>query len=113
MSETERDMSNVEAWASVIEDMLHLVPTRCRLPVLQLALEQEDAAIKEREKHPNGLVFVQFDGESLAHDLRHWHTEMRLISLLVQVFVRRITNNHSKNDAGKILFAHHPYGHGS
>jgi hypothetical protein len=38
---------------------------------------------------------------------------MRLRSLVVQVFTRRISNNHSKPDAAAILFARHPYGHGS
>jgi hypothetical protein len=29
------------------------------------------------------------------------------------MFVRDITNNHSAEDAAKILFAHHCHGHGS
>jgi len=38
---------------------------------------------------------------------------MRLKSLLVQVFVRDITNNNSEKDAAAILFADHRYGTGS
>ena len=44
---------------------------------------------------------------------RYWNVIMRLQSLVVQVFVRRISNNHSSKDAAAILFAKHPYGQGS
>jgi hypothetical protein len=38
---------------------------------------------------------------------------MRLKSLVVQVFVRNIANNHSPGDTAEILFAQHRYGAGS
>ena len=38
---------------------------------------------------------------------------MRLKSLVVQVFARSITNNHSPQDAAALLFADHRYGTGS
>jgi hypothetical protein len=38
---------------------------------------------------------------------------MRLKSLVVQVFTRSITNNHSPKDAAGILFARHRHGYGS
>jgi hypothetical protein len=48
-----------------------------------------------------------------APGIRHWNVIMRLKSLLVQVFVRDITNNHSKADAAAILFVEHRHGTGS
>jgi hypothetical protein len=44
---------------------------------------------------------------------RHWNAIMRIKSLLVQVFVRDIANNHTPQDAASILFAKHPHGTGS
>lgn len=43
----------------------------------------------------------------------HWNLALRLKALMIQVLVRDITNNHSKEDAAAILFAHQRYGHGS
>jgi len=48
-----------------------------------------------------------------APGLRQWNVVMRLKSLLVQIFVRNVRNNHSPEDALAILFAEHPYGTGS
>jgi hypothetical protein len=45
--------------------------------------------------------------------LRHWKAIKHLTSLVVQVFVRNITRDHSPKDASKLLFAHHKYGAGS
>jgi hypothetical protein len=38
---------------------------------------------------------------------------MRLKSLVIQVFTRCITNDHSPQDAAKLLFADDPFGTGS
>jgi hypothetical protein len=46
-------------------------------------------------------------------DLRHWHATFRLESLIVQVLTRGIRNNHSADNAAKILFADRPNGTGS
>src|SRR4051812_26740592 len=43
----------------------------------------------------------------------YWNVIMRLSSLIVQVLVRRIRNNHSPKVAGENLFAAHPFGDGS
>jgi hypothetical protein len=45
--------------------------------------------------------------------LRHWDAIMRLRSLVIQALTRRIRNNHSPEEAAKLLFAGHPHGHGS
>jgi hypothetical protein len=46
-------------------------------------------------------------------EYRHRNVIMRLKSLVVQVFIRDITNNHSPERATEILFAHHRHGSGS
>jgi hypothetical protein len=45
--------------------------------------------------------------------LQNWHAVKEAASLIVQVLVRSITNNHSPNDAAKVLFREHRRGTGS
>jgi hypothetical protein len=113
-AETDSDVGNVEAWAAIIEDMLFLMPDDRRMQVLQLALQKEAAAVKEREQH--GLRFRPHafnDDWKKSPGIKHWHTIMRLKSLIIQVFARNITNEHSREEAARILFATHPHGDGS
>lgn len=49
--ETDKDVSNVEAWAEVIEDLLHCVPHDRRADVLTLAVKSEEVASARREKN--------------------------------------------------------------
>jgi hypothetical protein len=112
MSETDKDMANVEAWAEVVADMLYLMPPEHRLSTLRLALEKEQAATAERTKN-GGFVVRKFSLENLKPALKHWNTKMRLRSLVIQAFVRQITNNNSPEHASELLFSHHRYGMGS
>ena len=108
------DIENVEAWAEVIKQVFHLVPVDDRLALLALVARNEQAERKEREQSGGALKYVDISKwDDSTPGLRHWHTIMKLESLVVQVFVRRITNNHSKKDAAQILFARHPHGSGS
>jgi hypothetical protein len=113
-SEDRKDIENVEAWAEVIKDLLWLVPIDRRADVLALVAKNEEAARKEREA-TDGFRLIPFAEINFdkSPGLRHWNAIMRLKSLVVQVFVRRIANNHSAEDAAQILFAPHPYGNGS
>jgi hypothetical protein len=116
MSESDKDIVNVQAWAEIIEDMLALMPPDSRIEVLRLAVQKEEAARKERAGNPYSLHFmdaVELQKYKNSPGFRHWNAIMRLKSLVVQVFVRDITNDHSPADAAKILFAHHRHGHGS
>jgi hypothetical protein len=115
MSETDRDIGNVEAWAGIIETMLALMPEDRRMQVLQLALQKEEAEAKEREQQGHKLRFIDFGNDDWMKGpgIMHWNAIMRLKSLLVQVFARSITNNHSPKEAGRILFADHRHGYGS
>ena len=113
-SEDHEDIENVEAWAEVVEEMLRLVPVDHRAAVLTLVTEKEETERKKREQSGGALRYVDISKwDDNTPGLRHWNAIMRLRSLVVQVFVRKITNNHSKEDAAQILFARHPHGSGS
>jgi hypothetical protein len=115
-SEDRDDIENVEAWAEVIKSVLYLVPIDRRATVLALAVKNEEAECKEREASGRFRIrsFEELtEGFKNSPAFRHGNAIMRLKSLLVQVFVRAITNNHSAEDAAQILFASHPYGNGS
>jgi hypothetical protein len=112
-AENEKDVGNVEAWAEIIGDLLHHVPLDKRREVLALAIKNEQAAAEEREAN-GGFKFMTFSDDWMnTPGQRQWNVIMRLKSLLVQVFVRNITNNHSPQEAASILFAQHPHGTGS
>jgi hypothetical protein len=111
MSETDRDIGNVEAWAEVVESLLNLMPTKTRMDVLRLAVANEEAAIKDREAH-GPFKLISF-AELMRTPLKPMAPVMRLKSLVVQVFTRSITNNHSPKDAARLLFARHRHGYGS
>jgi hypothetical protein len=110
-SATEKDIQNVEAWAEVVEDLLYLVPTDKRAAVLALATEKERQEQKKRDE--SGGLIIMNAAELANATFPHWNVIMRLKALLIQVLVRNITNNHSKEDAAAILFAHQRYGNGS
>jgi len=104
-SEDLEDVENVEAWAKVFEEVLRLVPENHRAAVLALVNKNEEAERKERGQSRGTLKFVDMSKwDDNTPGLRHWNAIMRLRSLVVQVFVRKITNNHSKEDAARILF---------
>ena len=113
--ETEEDVQNVEAWAEIIKDISYLIPIDQRLDVLMLALKNEEVQKAERDARGGKLFFMTAKELSKIDTpgLRHWHTIIRFQSLVVQVLMRRIANNHSAADAKKILFVQHRYGRGS
>jgi hypothetical protein len=123
-AENDQDIANVEAWAQVIEDLLHLMPYSKRAEVLAHVAKNEEVRRKEMEDSHRSPVgncclfstphrrragdyvglcepsnsdgFVVFAAADIdLPDPTIWHTTMRLQSLAAQVFVRRITNNHS------------------
>src|SRR5262249_18161540 len=113
--EDRKDVENVEAWAEVIADLLRLVPIDQRSTVLALATKNEEAECKPRAATGGLRCFSYAELVALKDSpgRRHWNAIMRLKSLVVQVFVRSVTNNHSPKDAAHILFATHAYGRGS
>ena len=112
-AETDKDIENVEAWAEVVADLLHHVSPDRRADVLELATKNEEAEAQERKAN-GGLKIHTFSDDWMNEPgQRHWNAIMRIKSLLVQVFVRNIANNHNPQDAASILFAEHPHGTGS
>jgi hypothetical protein len=114
-TETDKDIENVEAWAEVVADLLYHVPPDKRPAVLELATKNEQAEALEREAN-GGFTLIPFSNSNdwmNEPGMRHCNAIMRIKSLLVQVFVRDIANNHSSQDAASILFAEHPHGTGS
>jgi hypothetical protein len=112
-SETDRDIENVEAWAEIIGDVLYHVPPDKRVDVLELATKNEEAEAQERKAN-GGFKLMAFSNDWMNKPgIRHGNAITRIKSLLVQVFVRDIANNHSPQDAASILFAEHPHGTGS
>jgi hypothetical protein len=102
------DIQNVEAWAVIFEDLLHLIPPELCLKVLELATKRQEVRSKANLLIHSGEFVKQ---ASLA--IRHWNAIMRLRSLVVQVFARTITSENSHADAAELLFARHRFGHGS
>jgi hypothetical protein len=111
--ESDEDVENVEAWVEIVYDLLDLVPDDLRARVLAFAAEKEEAARKELEEAGGFIARTLSEIDLNTPGIRHWHTIMRLKSLVVQVFVRHIRNNHSPKDAAGILFVEHPHGDGS
>jgi hypothetical protein len=112
-TETNEDINNVEAWVEIINDLLRRAPRELRAEILAQAVKCEAANKKEYELNA-GFVVINASEVSLdTPGLRNWHTIMRLKSLVVQIFVRNIHNNHSPKEAAKILFAQHAFGTGS
>lgn len=103
-------MTEVNIAADAIEDVLRLVEPGIRMDVLKALVDRETKAAAERA-----------DGELRSMELCDWtpddegrfRAEMTFKSLVVQTFVREITNNHSNEDAARILFREHPDGNGS
>ena len=109
--EDQKDIGNVEAWAEVVEDLLHLVPEDQRAEVLALASKNEAAKAKKREANGGLIVYYAADIDwKNSPGFRHLGAITRLKSLTVPVFVRDITNNHSPEDAAQILFVEHRHG---
>ena len=100
--------------AAVIEDLLHLMPPDTRAAVLAKAAAKEDAERQEREKHGGWQFYspqtLQAEYEASG---RHWNKIMRLKALVAYAFIRTIVNNHSPEDAGRLLFGRHHNGPGS
>jgi hypothetical protein len=102
--------ANTMVAGEVIDDLLNLVPRHKRLDVLNAAIAKELA----RKTKPLLIPVTEFvDSWVQSPRRRYWHDIMRFESLVVQVFTRNITNNHSKEDAANVLFARHRNGHGS
>jgi hypothetical protein len=84
--------------AAAIEDLLYLVPAKKRA-----------AARKDREKHGEFrmMSFAEI-GFDTSPGLRYWNEIMQFKARAICTFVRDITNNHSAEDASRLLFRRQP-----
>jgi hypothetical protein len=110
------DDPEIAVAVEVLEDLLHLVEPDKRLEVLTTAVAKEEVAREKREV--SKLDWMSMDEASMAAyraspGFRYWNRIMRFKSLIIQVFTRDITNDHSAEDAAKILFTQHRNGNGS
>src|SRR3954464_13561068 len=109
----QRDIENVEAWAEIVADALFLAPPDRRAEILALAVQNEE--VEQRDRDTNGpfkvVKYADINLNTPRH--RHWNVIMRLKSLIVQVFVRDVTNDHSPDEAENLLFARQRFGAGS
>jgi hypothetical protein len=101
--------------AKVIEDLLFLVAPSKRIEVLKQAVSNEEAASCGRHETGGLEVWTIADLPETRScpGWRYWNSIMQFKSLIIQVFLRNITNSHSKEDAAKILFMGHSNGTGS
>ena len=90
------DINNVEAWAYVIKCALYHVPPEHRLAVLALATANEEAERKKHEASGGLIMWTDLtQNYEKSPSARHHNAIVRLKSLLIQIFARDITNDHS------------------
>lgn len=102
--------AETETAALVIEDLLDLLPPEKRAAALAKAVAVENARGERRKTDPLEMEFLD-DGFSerfmKSPSFRYWNRVMRLKARLIYVFTRNITNNHSPEDAARLLFERH------
>jgi hypothetical protein len=106
---TKDDIENTQAWVELVGDMLWLA--RCKpVVVLEKALE---AARKKGDDDSHLGVRIMSVADLRDKSFGEWNARKRLKALVVQVFVRDIANNHSREEAADLLFGAQRYGTGS
>jgi hypothetical protein len=93
----------VQIWVKAFDNVLLAIPIQFRIRVLEAVLQQQRKEL--------GEPLIQRASEI---DVRYYYETKEAISLLIQILVRSISNNASKEDAAKILYRdHHGRGTGS
>jgi hypothetical protein len=98
---------NVAVWFAALVDVLFCVPRDFRLEALRRLIGGE-----EERQCTGPLKFWTFSDIDLA-EFKYWRAEKEAARLIIRVLVRSITNNHSKDDAARVLFREHRMGTGS
>jgi hypothetical protein len=103
------DAEKLIVWREAIQKALYCVPFEHRAEVLkQLTAKHADDLAGPRFKV---ISFQELTAPSETDGL--WNPIIRASSLIVQVLVRSIRNNHSPERASAILFREHREGTGS
>jgi len=100
----DKTILDVEAWADVIEHAMFMLSPDIKLHVLSI--------LAERINTPGPM----FETAQEIIDKTNWTTldrAQKLRALVIQIFYRRVTNNMSPEDGGKLLFGIQRYGTGS
>jgi hypothetical protein len=103
------DAEKLIVWREAIQKALYCVPLDDRAEVLRQLTEAH--AAKLAGPRLKIISFHELTAPSETDGL--WNPIIRASSLIVQVLVRTITNNHSPERASAILFREHREGTGS
>jgi hypothetical protein len=116
---TEDREKAITVWSEVMEHVLNLAPPSIRQEIVATVVEKTKQWAKEQASGPDPFFYkrpvkpVRLDElDDQKPGLKYRNAIMEAVSLVIQVFVRCITNNHSDEDAAKILFREHRHGTG-
>jgi hypothetical protein len=96
----------IAVWFKAMQNVFFRVPPAVRMKVLNRLTASEI----ERANKP--IRFIS-PGDFDPAMFKNWRAEKEAASLIIQVLVRSITNNHSPENAAKVLFRDHLRGTGS
>ena len=97
------DSEKVIVWREAIQKALHCVPYELRDKVLKQLVDKRTA--EARGPRFKVMSFSELMAPTDSDGL--WNPIARATSVIVQVIVRSITNNHSPERAAAILFREH------
>jgi hypothetical protein len=100
------DERMIAVWFKAMQNVLFCAPPAVRLELLNRLTARE---IERTEKPIRLISLADFDPAMFENR----HAEKEAASVIIQVLVRSITNNHSPDDAAKVLFREHRRGTGS
>jgi hypothetical protein len=91
--------AEIEVVAETVENLLHLLPMNMRAQVLARATEKQ---AKREQERP---VFTSCSWVEPCSSQLYWHDIMQFKAKVAYTFIRSVTNNHSPEDASRILFS--------
>jgi hypothetical protein len=101
----------ITIWTEVVRDILNLAPPSARQGIIDQLVEEQKQRLEDRKAGTLRVITI----DQLKDDpgMKYCNEIMEAMSTVVQSFVRIITNDHSREDAARILFRWHRDGHGS
>jgi hypothetical protein len=95
------DDSEVEVWFNALEIIVPHIPESVRMQILQKLIDDE----AERQRKKDDVFEFEFKYWKLDDvAIRDWSPMMRARSVIAQVLVRSVRNNHSPEKAARLLF---------
>jgi hypothetical protein len=103
----------VTVWAEIVDEILEIAPGSIRQEIVAAINRRNEEHLAEQKKYGAFRVMSAAElMEGWEEAKRYWHAKMEARSLITQIFVRRIANNHSKDAAAAVLFREHRHGQG-